>query len=77
MTIASVRRTGWNVIGFFFNDETYRLYSFIASTLFLFCLGILYLLGRNDGSFGIAVGILAGVCFLAGLGLDGRIRQYE
>jgi hypothetical protein len=61
----------------FFNGETYRLYAFIVCLLFLVCLGILYLLGKSDGPFGIAAGIFAGLSFLAGLGIHDRIDQYQ
>lgn len=61
----------------FFNGETYRLYAFIVSLFFLVCLGILYLFGKSDGPFGIAAGIIAGMSFLAGLGIHDRIDQYQ
>jgi len=61
----------------YFNGETYRLYAFIASLFFLACLGALYLLCKSDSTVGVAAAILAAACFMAGIGIGGRLRLYQ
>ena len=62
-----------------FSDEIKRedVYAFIAFLFFLACLGVLYLLGKSDGRIGVAATILAVACLMIGIGIRGRLQEYQ
>jgi hypothetical protein len=61
----------------YFNGETYAVYAFIAFLFFLACLGVVYLFGKNEGPLGVAAAILAVACLMVGIGIHGRLREYQ